>query len=161
MIEITAFDPSFRAALPESARLLAASNLVVHPRVESITLHGSRGPSGGARPDSDFDLCLHVELDPSMPEDRLDQLLRGVIEATRLNWRGTVQVDPAAVYALRPNGLDYFEQPGGSSGLLPNSASGHFAVFKTQKGFDGFVDGDQVLLSKMLPCMVIWRRPPA
>ena len=38
--------------------LLRAAHLVVHPRVMRVTLHGSRGPAAGFRPDSDVDLCL-------------------------------------------------------------------------------------------------------
>ena len=60
MKSITGFTNALSSHLPETHAILAAGNLVVHDGVEAITLHGSRGPSGGARVDSDIDLALVV-----------------------------------------------------------------------------------------------------
>ena len=72
MSAVIAFDEEFAQEFPETYRLLADSNLILHEYVERISLHGSRGPAQNARVDSDIDLCLHVSVDPVMPEDELD-----------------------------------------------------------------------------------------
>ena len=158
MIAITSFEASFTQEFPDSARLLAASNFRVHECVERISLHGSRGPAQRARRDSDFDLCLHVGVDPNTPSNELDPLFREVLDTTLLNWRGSVEADLAVVYALHPGGLAWFEHRDYDPMIVPETAVGQFALFKTQKWFDGFVDSEELLLEKMYPCVIIWRR---
>ena len=156
---ITKYEKVFTQKYPETARLLADSNFVVHESVERISVHGSRGPAQNQRVDSDVDLCLHVDLDAKEPEQELDQILREILDVTITNWRGTVEVDLAVVCALRPGGLAHFELTEYDPLVVPRTASGQFALFKTQKWFDGFVDGEEVLLERMYPCTIIWRKP--
>ena len=61
MIEITAVNPALAEQLPDTHALLMRAGLCIHDAVQRVTLHGSRGPRGGAHPDSDPDLCLVVD----------------------------------------------------------------------------------------------------
>jgi predicted nucleotidyltransferase len=86
IIEILDFEPEFRNKLPETYRLLKTAYLKVHPNVQRITLHGSRGLAGGFSDDSDIDLCLITEFDDlKLPGDELDNLLKNVIQTTSDN----------------------------------------------------------------------------
>ena len=61
MDRVLSFDPQFAASFPETYALMLSANLAVHPGVSRVILHGSRGPKGGYRPDSDVDLSLIVD----------------------------------------------------------------------------------------------------
>jgi hypothetical protein len=156
---ITKYEKAFTQNYPETARLLADSNFVVHESVGQVSLHGSRGPAQTQRVDSDVDLCLHVELDTEKPKQELDRMFREILDTTLAHWRGPVEVDLAVVFAQHPDGLAHFELTEYDPLVVPRTASGQFALFKTQKWFDGFVDGEEVFLEKMYPCIIIWRKP--
>lgn len=153
------FDPSFVANLPVTAELLHRGNLIFHPAVARVVLHGSRGPAGGYRESSDVDLSLVVVPAPSgRPE--LAALLRQVIQTSRAAWTGLVELDLAAVFDLRDCGLRCFED------ASQERRCGHagidcFGLFKIQKGFSGFVEGHGIRVALIQPCMTIWRRPAA
>ena len=92
---ITSFEPHLAALCPETARILLTARLTVHPRVTAITLHGSRGPAGGYRPDSDVDLCLIVETTGVTERVELATLLRSALHTTLEYWQGAVEADLA------------------------------------------------------------------
>lgn len=146
-------EPALTEELPATWALLRAGNLVVHDRVSMVSLHGSRGPRGGARPDSDLDLALVVR--PPYPPDAKEfaALLREVINTTLRNWRGPVELDLAAVFDKTGCGLPCFEGP--REPATPNC----LGVYKLQKGFDGFVA--ETDCRAMHPLVVIWRRARA
>ncbi|MFZ9024648.1 MAG: glutamate synthase-related protein [Anaerohalosphaeraceae bacterium] len=105
MVKITHFCPIFARRLPDTHTLLAEAGLRVHDAVEKITLHGSRGPQGGARSNSDLDLCLVVNrrsLDAA--KDR-DALFREVLRTTLDGWRSKIELDAAAVFDQSRCGL--------------------------------------------------------
>lgn len=56
MVKITHFSQSLHQKIPQTIALLQNANLVVHPLVTQVTLHGSRGFGGHPRPDSDIDV---------------------------------------------------------------------------------------------------------
>ncbi|MHC4962516.1 MAG: nucleotidyltransferase family protein [Planctomycetota bacterium] len=82
MVKITRFCPIFAKQLPDTNTLLVEACLWVHDAVEKITLHGSRGPQGGARPDSDMDLCLVVNSHTLDAAKDRDALLREALNTT-------------------------------------------------------------------------------
>ena len=61
--------------LTDTYALLQTANLVVHPAVSRIVLHGSCGLAGGAHPDSDIDLSLIVDLPAGLGAIELKQLM--------------------------------------------------------------------------------------
>jgi hypothetical protein len=152
------FETSFVTRLPMTAELLLRGSFVVHPAVERVVLHGSRGPTGGSREGSDIDLSLVVSLPPAggpVPP----RVLREAIDTSLAAWAGQVELDVAAVFDVRGCGLSCFEDVPWD----PVSICGHpgidcFGLFRTQKGFTGFVHNSGVRIALMRPCVTIWRR---
>jgi len=157
MIEITQFDPALAEQLPETHALLLDAGLRVHDAVHRITLHGSRGPRGGARPASDLDLCLVVDSRSLGASSDQRAFLRAVLDTTLQGWQGDVEIDLAAVFDRSGCGLPCLEQDELCPGLCPSTIN-CMGLFKMQKGFDGFVSGQVVVCSKMYPLMTIWTR---
>ncbi len=158
MLEIPNFEQEFKDTLPETYRLLKAASLKVHPNVRRITLHGSRGPAGGYRADSDIDLCLITDVDnTTFTEDKLDRLLKDVLLTTLENSRCPVELDLAAVYDRNNCGLLCFDVSSYDELRCEKEATGCLGIYKIQKGFDGFVPPlSQV--SKIYPFLTIWNR---
>jgi len=69
MGRITEFESPFASLLPEIHRILTSANFWIHPNVALVTLHGSRGPAGGYRGDSDIDLCLIIDIQQGTQSD--------------------------------------------------------------------------------------------
>lgn len=152
------FLAGFASSLPATARLLAEGNLVVHPAVTRVVLHGSRGLAGGSRADSDVDLSLAVDYTPG---DRTAgaALLREVIETSLAGWVGPVALDLAVVFDVRRCRLACFEKvEWNQDDSCAIGGVDCFGLYKTQKGFPGFVENSGVQVRLMHPCLVIWRR---
>ena len=83
------FEPilSVKIQLPETWRLLREGGLMLHPSVKRVVVHGSRGPAGGFRKDSDLDLSLIVD-PPAYNSSRKDyaELLQEVIDIGLSSW---------------------------------------------------------------------------
>jgi hypothetical protein len=139
--------------------LLETSNLTLHPAVSRVVLHGSRGPAGGYRPDSDIDLSLIVDIDSGIPFSQLQSMLREVAQITLSNWKSHVHPDLAIVFDVRKCRLACFEQNAWNDGLCGIGGVDCFGLFKTQKGFDGFVTTAGVHVNRMHPRLKIWSRP--
>jgi hypothetical protein len=154
-----AFEPEFAALLPESHDLICAAKLTLHPRVRFVTLHGSRGPAGGAQPGSDVDLCLHTDLSAAGQSlAGLEATLYEVLQTTLTHWRGPVNVDLAAMFDVKPNGQSWFEESKHDATATTRRGLEGFGLYKMQKGFTGFVPSGTLTPDKMAPFLVIWRR---
>jgi hypothetical protein len=145
--------------LPATHALLLASNLVVHPAVERVTLEGSRGLAGHPRPDSDVDLSLVVRssLLPA-EEPARETLLRAVLATTLDAWRGPIECDLAAIYDERGCGVPCFS---GELYHVPECPAGgacQFGIYKTQRGIDGYVPWEIIRMDMIYPLLEIWRR---
>jgi hypothetical protein len=82
-----------------------------------------------------------------------------VIDTTLAAWGGQVELDLAAVFDVRECGLACFDD----AGWDPVARCGHpgidcFGLFKTQKGFSGFVNSAGIRVDLMRPCVAVWRR---
>lgn len=155
----TDLEPDFAARLPDTHARLREGGLVVHPVVAKVVLHGSRGLAGGARPDSDVDLSLVVDA-PAMERAALATLLARVIGATFDAWRGRVELDLVAVFAVRGCGLGCFDVVAwGEDEVCPfGSGRDCFGAYKVQRGFDGFVENAGIEVRRMQPSLVVWSR---
>ncbi len=156
MIRITRFEDTLARLLPETHALLRSANLVLHPAVARITLHGSRGLAGGYRQDSDVDLCLIVDSGRLPPEPGRAALLRSVLATTLACWQGRVEADLAAVFDARGCGLRCFERAQHVE-LDCGGGVDCFGLYKVQRGFDGYAAGSGLQVGLMYPCLTIWR----
>ena len=148
------FEPQFAAELPETLILIEAGGFIVHPGISLITVHGSRGPAGGYRPDSDLDLCLVLapELEPGSP------LCREILTRTLSSWQGDVEIDLAVAFDKLGCGLDCFKKPSFAEVSCAEDGVGCLGLYKIQKGFKGFVDRITIDVKQTYPYLIIWRR---
>jgi len=155
------FSPTFIQRLPATHALLQTANLVVHPNVARIVLHGSRGLAGGARPDSDIDLSLIVDLPAESEAMARDSFLRSVFETTFNAWQSAVEPDLAIIFVTRPCALQCFSQMKWRDDLCSIGGQDCFGLYKVQKGFSGLVTNAGIQVRRMYPCLEIWRRSSA
>jgi hypothetical protein len=152
------FESVFAERLPDTFGLLNRANFTLHPAVNRVILHGSRGLAGGSRPDSDVDLSLIVDTGDLAPGPRFQTLLHAVLQTTLVNWQAPVEADLAAVFDLRGCGLACFGWTEFSKAGCPLGGADCFGLYKEQKGFHGFVDTRGIQVKRMLPCLQIWSR---
>lgn len=149
------FQPEFKTSLPETYALISTANLVVHPLVSQIVLHGSRGLPGGSRLHSDVDLSLITDL----PESQISESLFYDITRTTLDhWDSPIEVDLAVIFDLKRCGLKCFEQTTWQEGFCPLGGVDCFGIYKIQKGFHGFITNAGIQGRLMVPCLKIWQR---
>jgi hypothetical protein len=148
------FEPQFAAELPETLTLIEAGGLIVHPGIRLITVHGSRGPAGGYQPDSDLDLCfvLDSEMKPSA------RLCREILTQTLSSWQGEVEIDLAVVFDKLGCGIECFNRQSFAEISCEGGGIGCLGLYKTQKGFTGFIDSYMIDVRQMYPYLTIWRR---
>lgn len=158
MNQLLNFSPALVQRLPETCALLQSANLVVHPLVKRVVLHGSRGLAGGARPDSDIDLSLIVDLPASLGAAQLEPLLHAVFQTTFHAWRSAIEPDLAVIFETRACGLHCFTQTRWQDDLCPIGGRDCFGLYKIQKGFSGLVANAGIEVRRMIPCLEIWRR---
>jgi hypothetical protein len=154
------FSPVLAQQLPVTYALLQTANLVVHPYVARIVLHGSRGLAGGARPNSDIDLSLIVELPAGLDETKQQLLLHSVFETTFQAWQTEIEPDLAVIFETRPCALHCFTQNNWHDGLCTIGGLDCFGLYKVQKGFSGLVTNAGIQVKRMYPCLEIWRQTP-
>ncbi len=158
MISVTNFESTLASALPVTFDLLSSSNLVIHPSVSRIILHGSRGLAGGYRPTSDIDMSLIVDPLPSPAQPNLESFLNNVLETTRSQWQSAIEPDLAVIFETRHCALKCFEQTAWNKHLCTIGGVDCFGLYKVGKGFHGFVTNAGVQVKLMYPCLKIWQR---
>lgn len=157
-LTIRDFKPELKEKLPETWEILKASAIRVNPRVKKVTLHGSRGPRGKFRVNSDLDICIVTDIDIQLlPEQHWDVILRRVLKMTLDNSKCPVTLDVAAVFdhmgcSLRCLGVEKYEDL-----KCPLDTPGCMGVYKLQQGFKGFMP-PITQIEKMFPYMTIWER---
>ena len=158
MIHVTSFEPTLASSLPATFELLISSNLVIHPSVSRIILHGSRGPARGYRDTSDIDLSLIVDILPHTTQPNLQSFLLDVLETTRSQWQSTNELDLAIVFETNHCKLKCFDQTMWNTKLCTIGGIDCFGLYKIGKGFNGFVINAGVRVEMMYPCLKIWQR---
>jgi hypothetical protein len=157
-IRVIEFTHEFEETLPDAQALLRSANLIIHPGVSRIILHGSRGLAGGYRPDSDIDLSLIVDQFPlaTLPEKEL--LLHDILETTLMNWHTAIEPDLAVIFDIQNCAMHCFEHTHWEAGICTRGGVDCFGLYKEQKGFHGLVTHAGVEVKRMYPCMKIWQR---
>lgn len=157
-LKILEFVPSFASQLPATYALLRSSNLVVHPSVSRIILHGSRGLAGGYRPDSDIDLSFIVDPLPESSPSGRERMLHDVVETTLHHWQAAIEPDLAVVFDVHYCELKCFDQTRWDERICARGGSDCFGLYKMQKGFKGLITSAGVQVKLMYPCLKIWQR---
>lgn len=152
------FSPTFAQHLPATYALLQTANLVVHPNITRIVLHGSRGLAGGARPDSDIDLSLLVDLPTGLGVAELEYFLRSVHETTFNAWQADIEPDLVVIFETRACALRCFAHTNWHEDICTIGGLDCFGLYKVQKGFNGLVANAGIQVKRMYPCLEIWRR---
>jgi len=158
LMKVVDFEPKLASSFAATHALLVSANFVLHPTVSRVVLHGSRGPAGGYRPDSDIDLSLSVDVPPCTMQSQLQVLLHDVLETTLNHWQSTIEADLAAVFDARDCGLKCFERTFWDENSCSSGGVDCFGLYKIQRGFNGFVANAGVQVKRMYPCLRIWER---
>jgi hypothetical protein len=152
---VLSFEPNFATSLPETYALMLSANLIVHPHVSRVILHGSRGLKGGFRSDSDVDLSLIVDLPRGVD---IESDLCDVVKTTLAHWRASVVADLAVIFDLRNCGLKCFDQITWNEQICQSGGTDCFGLYKIQKGFQGLVTLAGIRVKLMYPCLKLWQR---
>ena len=83
-------------------------------------------------------------------------LLREVVDFTLDSWRSGVELDTAAVFDRSNCGLRCFSWTMFEPDACRTEAPDCFGLYKTQKGFDGFVPPIGVRIRKAYPMLAVW-----
>jgi predicted nucleotidyltransferase len=156
MLIATKLSETLGQRLPDAFRILAASNLSVHPAVYRVVLTGSRGLRGGYRPDSDIDLSLLVDSERLPRATERGMFLREVVDFTLGRWSSEVELDTVAVFDRSSCGLRCFSWTEFEPGSCPTEAPDCVGLYKTQKGFDGFVPPIGLRIRNVYPMIEVW-----
>lgn len=143
--------------LPATYDLLA-DHLVLHPSVVQVCLTGSRGLAGCSRPDSDIDLTLIVLPEAGLVREDLAELCEQVLAASQDNWDGPVELDMAVVFDVRGCGLTCLSGETAAENTCRIGGVDCFGLYKTQRGFSGFVENAGVQVNRIYPNMVVYHR---
>jgi len=145
-----------KTLFPQTCTLLASANLVVDESVSRIILHGSRGPKGGFRPDSDIDFSLIIDsTELSGPE--LEAHLDNVSKTTLSHWNSQTELDLAVIFDIRNCGLKCFDTSVWNKDVCKQGGTDCFGIYKTQRGFNGLVVNAGIQVRLMYPCIKIWQ----
>ena len=140
-------------ALLPTKRLLLDGDLALHPAVEAVFISGSRGPRACWRDDSDLDLSLLLPAG-TVPAA---ELCRAIIDHTLSRWHGAAELDLAVIFDSRGCGLGCLAAQQAGPGFC-DGGTDCFGIYKTQRGFDGFIEGFGVSVERSFPSLLIWRR---
>lgn len=146
------FSTTLSQKLPATHALLQAADLII--------LHGSRGLAGSARPDSDIDLSLIVDLPAGLDAMEQQLLLHSVFETTFHAWQAKIELDLAIIFETHACALHCFTQTNWHDGLCTIGGVDCFGLYKVHKGFSGLVTNAGIQVERMYPCLEIWRRTP-
>ena len=158
------------------ARPLAESNPIVQARLQmgltgssaawnaGIGLYWDKGrryafmTAGGYHDGSDIDLCLVTDITVTHPEDKkAGKLFKEVLQTSLDNSECPVELDLAAIFDMKKCGLTCFNIDNIRQLECLEASTGCMGVFKTQKGFNGFVP-PITNVRDMYPLTTIWER---
>jgi hypothetical protein len=151
------FEHELETLLPETYSLLKSGGLAVHDSVSRVILHGSRGPKGGARPDSDIDLSLIVD-SRALTRPYMESTRHDILQTTLSNWQSPIELDLAVVFDIRNCGLKCFNRTSWDEHFCSQSGINCFGLYKTQRGYNGLVVNAGVQIKLMYPCLRILQR---
>jgi predicted nucleotidyltransferase len=150
-----------RERLPEAYEILSSSHLTIHDAVRAVVLTGSRGLKGGRRPDSDIDLSLIVDSESAWDPHGRSFVLNEILVTTISTGSSLVELDTVAVFDKLSCGLVCFEATQFTDLRCQRMRPDCVGLYKTQKGFRGFVPAIGLLMESVYPMTTIWRSATA
>jgi len=158
MITVTDFEYEFEQEYPKVISLIRNAGLSVHEGVQKITLHGSRGPKGGFRDDSDLDLSLIVDT-AQYPDIKHDaELAKEILYTSLANWHDKIKLDLNIVFDIRGCKLACFNEPQYAPGVcLAAGGIDCYGLYRIEDGAPDYVINAGTNIKSIYPCIVIWR----
>ncbi|RKD32454.1 hypothetical protein [Thermohalobacter berrensis] len=156
--EIIKINEEIKDRLPKTYEILKNSNLTVHPYVYKVILTGSRGLRGNYRDNSDIDLSLLVDINNIKPNENEEDILKDVINITISNWKGKVELDTAAVFDINGCNLKCFNYEIFDEKNICGDGIDCIGLYKTQKGFSGYVPKIGIDIKRVYPMITVWER---
>lgn len=151
-------DSEIENLLPTTYKILQSAQLTVHPYVYKVILSGSRGLAGNFKDDSDIDLSLLVENDRFHNAEDKEKVLREILDTTLQAWKSTVELDTVAVFNINNCGLECFDSISFNHTSCKETGIDCMGLYKTQKGFNGFVPKIGIDIRKICPTVTVWER---
>lgn len=155
LIEI---NESLKKRLPDTFAILKESHLTVHPYVYKVVLSGSRGLAENYREDSDIDLSLLVDTEQLNSEKDREKTLKEILDITLSNWSSETELDTAAVFEINKCRLNCFNYENYQENICEESGIDCMGLYKTQKGFNGYVPKIGVNIKFIYPIITVWER---
>lgn len=155
---IDTINEDIKNLLPTTYNILNESNLTVHPSVYKIILSGSRGLSNCFRENSDIDLSLLVDSKFLNEESNPEKLLREILDITLMNWKSKVELDTVAVFDINNCNLKCFDYESYPDKLCKMGHIDCLGLYKTQKGFHGYVPKIGINIKLIHPIITVWER---
>ena len=156
---ISQFEDEFATRLPDTQSILHSGNLVIHPAVSQITLHGSRGLADTPRTDSDIDLSLLISsTEPPEINHNFEKFCNQVLQVTLSQWKSEIELDLAVIFPLHGCNFACFQVNNYDPALCSLGGVDCFGIYKGQKGFSGFVLYAGIQVEKMYPLVTIWKK---
>lgn len=156
--EKIAIDPCIQRLLPLTYEILTKANLTIHPYVDQVLLEGSRGLSNRYRPDSDIDLSLIVDSKMLFQAPNQEDILRTIVETTINNWESPIELDTAAIFDIHNCQLRCLSRKFSSDNICPDKGVDCLGIYKTQRGFNGYVPRIGVRIELLQPWITVWKR---
>lgn len=144
--------------LPEAYEILRSSQLTVHPFVYKVVLTGSRGLAGNYKEHSDIDLSLMAEIDQLRNSENEEIILNEILNTTILTWKSSVELDTAVIFDISNCKLNCFDTKYFEHRSCKENGIDCFGIYKTQKGFKGYVPKIGVDMQKVYPMITVWER---
>jgi hypothetical protein len=159
MITITEFEADFAREFPDSCEILKRGPLNVHEGVARITLHGSRGPTGGFTEDADIDLCLLVDAEqyPDLIHD--EELVKEIMYTTLAEWREKIKPDVRVIFDTRRCDLKCFNEREYKPGICIGGGLDCFGIYEMTFGTPGYVLNSGMNVKSIYPCITVWKNP--
>jgi len=144
--------------LPETYEILQFSKFSVHPYVYKVVLTGSRGLTGRYREDSDMDISLLVEKSKLLIEEDKEKVLNDILYTTILAWESPVELDTVAIFDINNCSLNCFDSKSFWTKTCDENGIDCLGLYKTQKGFKGYVPKIGIDIQRIYPIITVWER---
>ena len=155
---VITINENIRKLLPITYNILTEANLTVHPSVYKVILSGSRGIANCFRQNSDIDLSLLVDMQTIDGKAAREDIFKEVLDVTTSNWRSEIELDTVAVFDTCNCRLQCFNYETYTNEICKTGGVDCLGLYKTNKGFSGFVPKIGIEIRLIHPTITVWER---